>query len=91
MVVKLSSHRRWSLVLGRIGQYRQRQTNPCPCVFLLSGNDEVVGYRFQQMVFQAYAGDKTLIDRPAAGHNDAIDPETAARINAAVLQIASAK
>jgi len=58
-----------------------------PAVFLLSGNDEVVGYRFQQMVFRAYAGDKTLIDRSGAGHNDAIDPETASRINAAVRQM----
>ncbi len=58
-----------------------------PAVFLLSGNDEVVGYRFQQMVFRAYAGNKTLIERSGAGHNDAIDSETASRINAAVRQM----
>jgi uncharacterized protein len=58
-----------------------------PAVFLLSGNDDVVGYRYQQMVFRAYAGNKTLIDRSSAGHNDAIDPETAARIHAAIRRM----
>ena len=58
-----------------------------PAVFLLSGNDEVVGYHFQQMVFRAYAGEKSVIERSGASHNDAIDPETASRINAALRKM----
>jgi len=58
-----------------------------PAVFLLSDNDEVVGYRFQRMVLEAYACDKTVIVHSGAGHNDAINPETASRINEAVRQM----
>lgn len=44
-----------------------------PAVFILSAMDEVVPVRFQRRIFEAYAGEKRLIDLPAATHNTGMD------------------
>jgi fermentation-respiration switch protein FrsA (DUF1100 family) len=56
-------------------------------VFLLSGDDEVVPYSYQRRVYDAYAGPKVEIERPKAHHNDRIDVDTRARLQAEILHI----
>lgn len=46
-----------------------------PAVFVLSGQDVTVEPRYQQMIVDAYAGEKHLIKRPAADHNSPITGE----------------
>jgi len=40
-----------------------------PAIFLLAGSDEVVSPHFQELVLQAYAGEKRVIRLPKATHN----------------------
>jgi len=49
------------------------RTSHVPAIFLLAENDEVVAPRFQQMVVNAYAGEKRIISLPGAGHNSPIE------------------
>ena len=42
-------------------------------LFLLSQKDEVIAPRFQQLVVDAYAGEKRIIPLAGAGHNDPIE------------------
>ncbi|MFL6583849.1 MAG: alpha/beta hydrolase [Chthoniobacterales bacterium] len=44
-----------------------------PAVFLLAERDEIVAPRFQQLVVEAYAGEKRIITLPGAGHNSPIE------------------
>jgi pimeloyl-ACP methyl ester carboxylesterase len=44
-----------------------------PAIFLLAEKDEVVAPRFQQLVVDAYAGDKRVIQLRGATHNDPIE------------------
>jgi uncharacterized protein len=44
-----------------------------PAIFLLAENDEIVAPRFQQMVVDAYAGEKRVIHLRGAHHNSAIE------------------
>jgi uncharacterized protein len=44
-----------------------------PAIFLLAEQDEVVAPRFQQLVVNAYAGEKRIIHLRGARHNDPID------------------
>lgn len=41
-----------------------------PAVFVLAGRDEIVPARYHQMVVDAYAGPKKVVDFPDASHND---------------------
>jgi pimeloyl-ACP methyl ester carboxylesterase len=43
-----------------------------PAIFVLSGKDQVVAPQYQQMVLDAYAGEKHLVRMPDAGHNSPI-------------------
>ena len=49
------------------------KTIHAPAIFLLAGRDEVVLPRFQEMVVNAYAGEKRVIRLPKATHNSALD------------------
>ena len=44
-----------------------------PAIFLLAENDEIVAPRFQQLVVNAYAGEKRIIHLRGAHHNDPIE------------------
>jgi len=44
-----------------------------PAIFLLSEQDEIVSPRFQQLVVNAYAGEKRIIHLRGAHHNDPIE------------------
>jgi pimeloyl-ACP methyl ester carboxylesterase len=44
-----------------------------PTVFLLAGDDHVVPPKYQAKVFDAYAGEKRVIRRAEADHNDPLD------------------
>ena len=44
-----------------------------PAIFLLAEQDEIVAPRFQQLVVNAYAGDKRIIHLRGAHHNDPIE------------------
>jgi uncharacterized protein len=44
-----------------------------PAIFLLAEKDEVVAPRFQQLVVDAYAGEKRIIPLAGAGHNSPIE------------------
>lgn len=43
-----------------------------PAIFVMSGADEVVHYRYQRAIFDAYKGNKHAIVRANARHNDPI-------------------
>jgi cephalosporin-C deacetylase-like acetyl esterase len=44
-----------------------------PAIFLLAEHDEIVAPRFQQLVVNAYAGEKRIIHLRGAHHNDPIE------------------
>ena len=44
-----------------------------PAIFLLAEKDEIVAPRFHQLVVQAYAGEKRLIQLRGAYHNDPVE------------------
>src|SRR6266513_5853768 len=44
-----------------------------PAIFLLAEQDEIVALRFQQLVVNAYAGEKRIIHLSGAHHNDPIE------------------
>ncbi len=44
-----------------------------PAIFLLAENDEIVAPRFQQMVVDAYAGEKRVIHLQGAYHNSPVE------------------
>src|SRR5947207_317821 len=44
-----------------------------PAIFLLAEQDEIVALRFQQLVVNAYAGEKRIIHLRGAHHNDPIE------------------
>ena len=44
-----------------------------PAIFLLAEEDEIVASRFQQLVVNAYAGEKRIIHFRGAHHNDPIE------------------
>lgn len=54
-----------------------------PAVFLLAGRDEIVAPRFQQLVANAYAGEKRIIDLPQAKHNSPIEGTAVAEFHQA--------
>lgn len=49
------------------------QATHAPAIFLLAEKDEVIAPRFQQLVVNAYAGEKRVIPLPGARHNDPIE------------------
>jgi uncharacterized protein len=55
-----------------------------PAVFLLAEKDEIVAPRFHQLVVQAYAGEKRIIELPGAHHNDPVEGTALADLNDAL-------
>jgi hypothetical protein len=55
-----------------------------PAIFLLAEKDEIVAPRFHQLVVQAYAGEKRVIELRGARHNDPIEGTALADLNDAL-------
>ena len=55
-----------------------------PAIFLLAEKDEIVAPRFHQLVVEAYAGEKRVIELPGAHHNDSIEGTALADLNNAL-------
>jgi fermentation-respiration switch protein FrsA (DUF1100 family) len=55
-----------------------------PAIFLLAEKDEIVAPRFHQLVVQAYAGEKRVIELRGAYHNDPIEGAPLADLNDAL-------
>ena len=55
-----------------------------PAIFLLAKRDEIVAPRFHQLVVQAYAGEKRIIELHGAHHNDPIEGTALIDLNHAV-------
>jgi len=55
-----------------------------PAIFLLAEKDEIVAPRFHQLVVQAYAGEKRVIELRGAHHNDPIEGTALADLNDAL-------
>jgi len=55
-----------------------------PAIFLLAEKDEIVAPRFHQLVVQAYAGEKLIIELRGAHHNDPIEGTALAEMNNAL-------
>jgi pimeloyl-ACP methyl ester carboxylesterase len=55
-----------------------------PAIFLLAEKDEIVAPSFHQLVVQAYAGEKRLIELRGAHHNDPIEGTALADLNGAL-------
>ena len=55
-----------------------------PAIFLLAEKDEIVAPRFHQLVVQAYAGEKRVIELRVAHHNDPIEGTALADLNDAL-------
>jgi len=55
-----------------------------PAIFLLAEKDEIVAPRFHQLVVEAYAGEKRVIELPGAHHNDPIEGTALADLNNAL-------
>ena len=58
-----------------------------PAIFLMSGEDEIVRYPYQQQVFDAYRGSKHAIVLPHSRHNDPIPGSVREEIDQRLLQI----
>jgi pimeloyl-ACP methyl ester carboxylesterase len=52
-----------------------------PAIFLLAEKDDIVAPRFHQLVVEAYAGEKRIIELPGARHNDPIEGTALAEMN----------
>lgn len=63
----------------------------CPAIFVSSSRDEIVPPKYQQLVFEAYAGPKSLVVRPDAEHNDPLEQTTRERIHEALREMVEAR
>jgi hypothetical protein len=70
--------------LDSVANARRSRT---PAIFVLSQADEIVPHVYHRVVADAYAGDKELILRPGAGHNDPLAPEINRRYQEALLRL----
>jgi hypothetical protein len=55
-----------------------------PAIFLLAEKDEIVAPRFHQLVVQAYAGEKRIIELRGAHHNDPVEGTALTDLNEAL-------
>ena len=60
------------------------RTTRVPAIFLLAEKDEIVAPRFHQLVVNAYAGQKRVIELRGAHHNDPIEGAALADLNNAL-------
>ncbi len=67
--------------LDSIGNARATRA---PAIFLLAERDEIVAPRFHQLVVQAYAGEKRVIELRGAHHNDPVEGTALADLNDAL-------
>ena len=58
---------------GDLDSMANARASHVPAIFLLAAKDEIVAPRFQQLVVDAYAGEKRIIPLAGAGHNDPIE------------------
>ena len=58
-----------------------------PAIFLLAEKDEIVAPRFHQLVVQAHAGEKRVIELRGAHHNDPIEGTALADLNDALAWV----
>ncbi len=58
---------------GDLDSIANARASHVPAIFLLAAKDEIVAPRFQQLVVDAYAGEKRIIPLAGAGHNDPIE------------------
>jgi pimeloyl-ACP methyl ester carboxylesterase len=63
------------------------RASKCPALFVSATRDEVVRAKYQQLVFEAYAGAKSLVTRPEAFHNTPIDLGVRERIHEALRKM----
>ena len=61
-----------------------------PATFILSEKDEIVAPRFQQLVADAYAGEKRLIELRDAGHLTPLDDAALQKLHEAIAWLAPA-
>jgi uncharacterized protein len=57
----------------QLDSVRNAKAVHAPAIFLLAEQDEIVAPRFQQLVVNAYAGEKRIIHLRGAHHNDPIE------------------
>jgi pimeloyl-ACP methyl ester carboxylesterase len=55
-----------------------------PAVFLIAGRDSLVPPKYQRRVAAAYAGEKRIIDLPAASHWDPITGDADRQLHEAI-------
>ena len=76
------------LLANQLGQdldgIANARASRAPAIFLLAEKDEIVAPRFHQLVVQAYAGEKRLIELRGAHHNDPIEGTALADLNGAL-------
>ncbi|PYJ56156.1 MAG: hypothetical protein DME82_05355 [Verrucomicrobia bacterium] len=60
------------------------RTTRVPAIFLLAEKDEIVAPRFHQLVVNAYAGQKRVVELRGAHHNDPIEGAALADLNNAL-------
>lgn len=58
---------------GDLDSIANARASHVPAIFLLAAKDEIVAPRFQQLVVDAYAGEKRIIPLAGAGHNSPIE------------------
>jgi hypothetical protein len=58
-----------------------------PAIFVLSQADGIVPHKYHLLISEAYGGDKQVILRPGAGHNDPMEPEAERRYNTLLAEM----
>jgi len=66
---------------GDLDSIANARASRVPAIFLLAERDEIVAPRFHQLVVQAYAGEKRVIELRGAHHNDPIEGTALADLN----------
>jgi pimeloyl-ACP methyl ester carboxylesterase len=67
------------------------RASKCPLLQISSMRDSVVGITYQQQVFAAYAGEKSILTRPDADHNTPLEPDVRENTHAAVQRMVTPK
>ena len=63
------------------------RASKCPLLQVSSMRDSVVPVKYQQRVFEAYAGEKSIVTRPEADHNTPFEPDVRDRVHTAVQRM----
>ncbi len=65
------------------------RASKCPMLLVSSIKDTVVKAKYQQQVFEAYAGEKSIVTRPEADHNTPMEAPVRDSIHAAIARMIS--